>query len=263
LKKLTKNSYKAVIVTHVDTSTGVCAPIKEIGSLLNEYEDTLFVVDGVCATAAEPEYLNKMNIDVLLTASQKAFGVPTVLAIVLASSKAMQRREELKSIPEYYADFMKWLPIMHDPSKYFGTPSVRLVLAFKEAINIIKEEGLEERYRRHKRDARAIQYALEKLGFEILAKRSCRAVTLSNVIYPKGIDDKNFRKALADEGIIVAGGLGEYAGKLFRLGHMGNIDDHTISSTLSAIERTLLKFNDKVEPGIAMNAFFNNRDSIN
>lgn len=151
-EKLDGKKYQAVIVTHVDTSTGVCAPVKEIGELIKDYEDTLYIVDGVCATAAEPEYLNKMNIDVLLSASQKAFGVAPGLALVWASKAAMERRKELGDLTEYYVDFMKWLPIMHDPSKYFGTPPVNLIWALKESIKIIKEEGLEERYKRHRCD---------------------------------------------------------------------------------------------------------------
>ncbi|HHV37920.1 MAG TPA: alanine--glyoxylate aminotransferase family protein [Tepidimicrobium sp.] len=245
-KKLGEKDYKAVTVTHVDTSTGVCAPVAEIGKMIKEkFEDTLLLVDGVCATAAEPEYLDQMGIDVLITGSQKAFGVAPGLAIVLAGPKAIERRESIGNIRDYYLDFNKWLPIMNDPGKYFGTPPVNMIWAFQESLRIIKEEGVENRYERHIKVARAMQAALEELGFTILAEKEYRAVTLSNVIYMDGIEDAEFRKTLAEEGAVVAGGLGPYAGKMFRLGHMGNIDMHDLVSTMSAIERTLYRLGNK------------------
>ncbi|MBZ2174138.1 alanine--glyoxylate aminotransferase family protein [Schnuerera sp. xch1] len=238
-KKLSEKNYKAITVTHVDTSTGVCAPVAEIGEVVKKFEDTILIVDGVCATAAEPEYLDEMEIDVLITGSQKAFGVAPGLAIVLAGPKAIERRKSLGTIRDYYIDFEKWIPIMNDPSKYFATPAVNMIWALQESLRIIKEEGIENRYERHIKVARAMQAALEELGFKILAEKEHRAVTLSNVLYMDGIDDGEFRKVLAEEGAVVAGGLGEYAGKMFRLGHMGNIDTHYLISTISAIERTL------------------------
>ncbi|HSH34848.1 alanine--glyoxylate aminotransferase family protein [Schnuerera sp.] len=244
-KKLKEKKYKAVTVTHVDTSTGVCAPVAEIGEMVKKFEDTILIVDGVCATAAEPEYLDEMGIDVLITGSQKAFGVAPGLAIVLAGPKALERRKALGTIRDYYIDFEKWIPIMNDPAKYFGTPPVNMIWALQESLRIMKEEGIKDRYERHIKVAKAMQAALEELGFTILAEKEHRAVTLSNVIYMDGIDDGEFRKVLAEEGAVVAGGLGAYAGKMFRLGHMGNIDTHDLISTMSAIERTLYRLGKK------------------
>src|SRR6056297_1791613 len=243
-EKLKSKNYKAITVTHVDTSTGVAAQIEEIGELLKKYEDTIYIVDGVCATAGEKEYMTRFNIDVLFTGSQKAFGVSPGLAILFAGEKALKRRKELGTIKEYYIDFDKWLPIMKDPTKYFGTPPINLIWALKESVKVIKEEGIENRYKRHIKDAEYIQNKLIDMGFDILAKEDCRAATLSNVVYPKNIKDAEFRSVLAEEGIVVAGGLGPYAGKLFRLGHMGNIDQHIIYSTLGAIERTISKISE-------------------
>ncbi|SET80022.1 aspartate aminotransferase [Natronincola peptidivorans] len=247
--KLKEKTYQALTVTHVDTSTGVCAPVEEIGKMASKFEDTLFIVDGVCATAGEVEYVDDMGIDVLLTGTQKAFGVAPGLGILWAGPKAMERRKSLGTIPEFYVDFDKWLPIMHDPAKYFATPAVNLVWALKESVAIIKEEGLENRYARHQKVAKAMQTALEALGFKILAEKEHRAATLSNVIYPEGIDDAEFRKTLYEEGMVVAGGLGAYAGKMFRLGHMGNIDMHDLVSVIATIERALYKAGHNVELG--------------
>ncbi|WP_028497646.1 pyridoxal-phosphate-dependent aminotransferase family protein [Microvirgula aerodenitrificans] len=251
-RALASKNYQAITVTHVDTSTGVCAPVAEIGQLLRRFPDTLYIVDGVCATAAEPEYVDDMGIDILLTGSQKAFGVPPGLAILWAGPKALARRASLGTIPDYYIDFDKWLPIMHEPAKYFATPAVNLVWALKEAVRLIKEEGLENRYARHRRTARAMQAALEALGFQVLAEADHRAVTLSNLIYPSGADDAAFRRLLAEEGVMVAGGLAAYAGRMFRLGHMGNIDAHDLVATLAAIERAAVRSGIPVELGTGL-----------
>ena len=115
----------------------------------------------------------------------------------------------------------------------------RSVWALQESVRIIKEEGMKARYQRHLKNARAMQKALEALGFTLLSQPECRAVTLSNLIYPAGVEDAKFRAALLEEGVIVAGGLAAYAGKMFRLGHMGNIDVNDEVAVLGVIERAL------------------------
>ena len=138
---------------------------------------------------------------------------------------------------------------MNDPSKYYATPAINLIWALKESVRIINEEGVENRYDRHKRVAQAMQKALAALGFTILAEEGCRAVTLSNLVYPDGINDAEFRSLLAEEGVVVAGGLGAYAGKMFRLGHMGNIDMHDVVAVIAAIERALFRVGQHEELG--------------
>ncbi|MEX2191301.1 MAG: alanine--glyoxylate aminotransferase family protein [Bacteroidota bacterium] len=251
---LRKTKYAAMTVTHVDTSTGVAAPLEAIGAMMRTHPETILIADGVCATAAEPEQVDEMGVDVLFTGSQKAFGVSPGLMMLWAGPKAMARRKDLGMIPEYYCDFDKWIPIMHEPSKYFATPAVNLVWALKESVRIIKEEGLEARYARHTRFANAVRTGLESLGFGILAAPGARASTLSGVLYPAGLEDVKFRGMLAEEGVQVAGGLGAYAGKMFRLGHMGNIDQHDLVSVLAAIERTLHRCGQKVKIGSGVSA---------
>lgn len=247
--KLKSKAYQAITVTHVDTSTGVMAPLKEICDVVGKFEETLLIVDGVCATGAIEEKIDEWGIDILLTGSQKAFGMPPGLTMVWAGPKSLERRKAMGTIEAYYADFNQWLPIMDDPSKYFATPAVNMVWALKESVRIMKEEGLENRYTRHIRYAKAVQNALEGLGFKLLADKEHRAYTLSTVLYPEGIDDMEFRKILGEEGLVVAGGLGDYKGKMFRLGHMGNIDMHDLVSVISAVERALIKSGKEVVPG--------------
>lgn len=238
VKKVSEKNYKAVIVTHVDTSTGVVAPVKEIAQALKGFEDTLLLVDGVCASAGICEDMSD-GIDVIITGSQKAFGMPPGLAIVLASQRALDRRKSFDKMRDYYIDFARWAPVMENPAKYFGTPAVNLVWALQEALAIINEEGLEARYARHTKIGLAMQSAFEALGFKVLAEEGHRAPTLSCLAYMDGIDDVAFRTRLEEEGVMSAGGLAQFAGISFRLGHMGNISAHEMVGTISAVERTL------------------------
>lgn len=256
--KLKEKHYAAVTVTHVDTATGAVAPIEKIGKVMKNFPDTIYIVDGVAATAGEREYIDNYGIDILFTGSQKAFGVAPGLLILWAGKKALERRKSLGTIPEYYIDFEKWIPIMNDPSKYFATPAVNLIWALKESVRLINEEGIEARYDRHTKVSDTINKSLEALGFKILANENNRCSTLSVILYPEGINDAEFRSSIAEEGVMVAGALASYAGKAFRLGHMGNIDDHTVYSTIAAIERTLIKLGYKYEKGIGLKTLLEN-----
>ena len=254
--KLREKKYAAITVSHVDTSTGVRADIEEIGKMIEKTSpETVYIVDGVAATGGEYADVDRMKIDILFTGSQKAFGVCPGMFILWASKKALERRKALGSIPEYYVDFEKWIPIMDEPSKYFATPAVNLVWAMQEATRIIEEEGYKARYERHKKNAEAMQKALESMGFTILAEKEHRAVTLSNLIYPEGVDDVKFRNTMFEEGMTVAGGLAAYAGKMFRLGQMGNIDINDEVAVLGIIERGLIRCGVKVELGKAVGIY--------
>jgi aspartate aminotransferase-like enzyme len=155
------------------------------------------------------------------------------------------------TIPESYFDFERWIPVMNDPSKYWGTPAVNMIWALKEGVRLIKEEGLEERYARHVRQAALFVSSMEALGFRTAAAKENRAPTLSIFFYPEGsgLDDAAFRAKLAEEGVQSAACLAEFAGKGFRLGHMGNIDKHVLVSTIAAVERACIKCGYKIEPG--------------
>jgi len=253
--KLKEKDYAVVTVSHVDTSTAVVAPIAEIGDVVKKFPNTLYIVDGVAATAGEFEDVDGMGIDILFTGAQKAFGVCPGIMVVWASQAALAHRAALGTIPDYYVDFEKWIPIMENPSKYFATPAVNLVWAMAESVRIIKAEGLGSRAARHSKNAKAVHTGLEAIGLTILAEPSCRASTLSNVIYPTGIDDSAFRAAMIDEGVVVAGALGAYAGKAFRIGHMGNITENDMIIMLTAIERALKAVGGQVQLGAAVGAY--------
>lgn len=252
-KKLKQTSYAAVICTHVDTATGTCAPVEHYAALLRGREE-LFIVDGVCATGGIEEFMDSWGIDVILTAAQKCFGAPPGLALLVLSPRAMEKRRAMKSIPAYYSDLLRWLPIMQDPSKYFSTPCVNEIRAFYEATLIVLEEGLEKRFERHRQIARAIRAALKEMGFSFFTHEDFLAPTLSVVRYQEGMNDKKFREILYDKGIVVAGGLGPTAGQVFRMGHMGNLSQEQVVFALETIEKAMLSLNFSLKAGAAVAA---------
>lgn len=245
-EKLSKTKYEAVVSTHVDTATGASAPVKDYAEVLKS-RDKLFILDGVCATGGMEERMDDWGIDVILTAAQKCFGVPPGLSILVVSEKAMEKRKSMKSIAAYYSDLLKWLPIMKDPSKYFSTPCVNEIRSFNEGTKIILEEGVEKRFLRHTLTAKAIRAALAELGFSFFTQEQFLADTLSVVYYPEGVEDKSFRSTFYENGVVVAGGLGETAGKVFRMGHMGNLSIAQIYFALEALEKTLSSLGYKFE----------------
>ncbi len=252
-KKLSAGDFKAVVSTHVDTSTGACAPVREYAAVIKK-KDILFILDGVCATGGMEERMDDWGIDIILTAAQKCFGAPPGLALLVLSERAMEKRRGMKQIPAYYSDLLRWLPIMREPVRYFSTPCVNEIRAFYESTLIVLEEGLEQRFGRHERSARAIRSAFGALGLKLFTEKPFLADTLSVIHYPEGVDDKRFRNLYSENGVVVAGGLADTAGRVFRMGHMGNLSSSQILFALDALEQTLKSIGYRFEPGAGRGA---------
>lgn len=244
-KELQQGKYKILSITHVDTSTGVKTNAKGITALAQKY-GVLTILDGVCSIAAEEIDQEAWGIDVVLTASQKAVGVPPGLALLVASENAMRKWQNRKTpVQNYYADFANWLPIMkaykeRRPS-YFGTPAVNLIQALEISLQQILNEGVQNRFARHQKLALLFRNEIQKLGLKLVsAKIEDAANTLSAVYYPTHIDGNTFRKKLAENNIIVAGGLlPEIKDQYFRVGHMGSVTENDIVAVVSAIKKIM------------------------
>jgi alanine-glyoxylate transaminase/serine-glyoxylate transaminase/serine-pyruvate transaminase len=252
-RRLGERRWAAVAMTHVDTSTGAAAPVADYCGLLRG-RDEMVIVDGVCATAGTEERFDEWGIDVLLTGAQKAFGAPPGLAMLVVSPRAIARRRELGAVRAYYADLLRWAPIMEDPTKYFSTPPVNEIWALHEAAGLILAEGLEARFARHRRLAASVRAGLTAAGCVTFTHDEALADTLSVFRYPDGIADGEFRTGLAKRGVVVAGALGPIAGQAFRVGHMGNIGPGEVARLLHAAEETLRELGHSVEPGTAVTA---------
>ena len=244
-KQLSSKDYKLLTFTHVDTSTAVLNEAKRIGELGKKH-DVLTILDGVCSVAAEDIKQEEWNIDVVVTASQKAIGVPPGLALLVASPKAIQAFEKRQHpVANYYADWSNWLPIMrayeNHQASYFGTPAVNLIIALEKSLQLTMKEGLQNRFDRHRRAGKAMRMALNALGLDLLSKREeISANTLSAPLYPNQVKGSNFLKAVSQGGIILAGGLlPDLKNSYFRIGHMGSVNKSDLLATIGAIESAL------------------------
>jgi aspartate aminotransferase-like enzyme len=256
--KLSENRYDLLVVTHIETSTGVLFPLRELARMMRErHPDVLLLVDGV-ASMGGVEFSMDWGIDVTLTCSQKCFGMSPGLGIVWASARALAKRESMRTIRETYVDFEKWVPVMREPDKYWGTPSVNMIWALCESVRIIKEEGLEARQNRHLLFAKAVRESVKAMGFEIGTAPELVAPTVTAALYPEGCAlaarDEEFRKKVYDEGANIAGCLGGFAGRGFRIGHMGNIDEGILAQLIASVERGCIKCGHDLEPGVGLAA---------
>ncbi|MFF5995724.1 alanine--glyoxylate aminotransferase family protein [Lysinibacillus sp. KU-BSD001] len=246
-EQLASHTYKAVTVTHADTSTGVASDLEALIPLIKAV-GALAIVDGVVATAALQEDMSKAyggneayKIDIALTGSQKAIGVPPGLAIIAFSKQALAAREALETVRAYYADIHNWRPIMDNPANYFATPPVNLIYAYDKALEMVLAEGMEQREARHIMYGRAVREALRSYGMTPLADEEVAAATLSCMLYPEGVEDAAFRSSLASRGVVVAGSLAHLAGKAFRIGHMGNTTPEQLEKAIRLIGEVLME----------------------
>jgi len=254
-KKLSSTRYKVMAAVHVDTSTGVANPAKELGALARA-KDVLFLLDTVCSLGGMDVQVDEWGINVCFTGSQKALAVPPGMTIVSFDTKAQRAREQRKTSPaSYYGDLKRWLPILSDPTKYFATPPVNMMYALREGCRMVLAEGLEERFGRHARMAYAFRAGLRAIGLRLLCDDAVASNTLTVAYYPAGVRDAEFRKSMQEEfGVVVAGELGPLKNKAFRVGHMGNVNRSDILATLGAIEGSLSKEGYKFQLGAGTSA---------
>jgi alanine-glyoxylate transaminase/serine-glyoxylate transaminase/serine-pyruvate transaminase len=256
---LKKGSYKVMTITHVDTSTAVCADVKGLAALGREY-GVLTIVDGVCSVAGEELRQEEWGVDLALTASQKAIGVPPGLALMVAGPRAMEAFQKRKApVGCYYADWTQWLPIMkayeaRQPS-YYGTPAVNLIWALNVSLGQILDEGMEARFARHRLLSEAFKAAVAALGMkQVPVKADKTATTLTAPYFPGGAD-RTVLAHIKEAGAIVAGGLHpKIKAKYFRVGHMGVVNAADILSTVAAIESGLAQVRYLFEPGVGLAA---------
>lgn len=236
-------SYKVVTFTHVDTSTGVLSPAKEIAQTVRRISpSSLVIADCVCSVASEEIKFDEWDLDVVMTASQKGLGAPPGLSILLASARAIEVFKNRKTPPSsYYGSWTKWLPIMKayeaGSPAYFATPPVNLIYAYNASLQLITGKrsanapnlpsevvvSLEDRFKLHKEAASKVRKAAAELGMKQLPLQENEAANgMTALYYPEGLAAADILPRLAQRGIVVAGGLhSEIKDKYFRIGHMG------------------------------------------
>lgn len=251
--------YKLMTVTHVDTSTAVGVDVKGLAALGRQY-GALVVVDGVCSVAGEEMRQEEWGIDLALTASQKAIGVPPGLALVVVGPRALDAFHNRKTpVGNYYADWTQWLPVLEGyearQPRYFGTPPVNLIWALNVSLGQILDEGMDARFARHRRLSEAFKAAITALGMkQVPVSADKAATTLTASYFPDGVD-RAVLGHIKEAGVIVAGGLHpDIKDRYFRVGHMGAVSASDILATVGAIEKGLAQVGYKFEAGVGLAA---------
>jgi len=257
--EIKKGDYKALTVTHVDTSTAVLTDIKGLAGLCRKY-GVLSIVDGVCSVAGEELRQGEWGVDIVLTACQKAIGVPPGLALLVASDKAIETFKNRQTpVGSYYSDWANWLPIMESyenrKAAYFGTQAVNLVWALNVSLEQILAEGMDNRFARHRLMSDAFKTGMAALGLKQIPVSADKAAhTLTAPYFPVGVTG-GVLPLIAEAGVILAGGLhAEIRDTYFRIGHMGAVSASDILATVGAIEAGLAKAGYKFEHGTGIAA---------
>ena len=246
--------FKAVTAAHVETSTGVAMPIREIAEVVRS-SGSFFVVDAIASLGGMELRTDDWGLDVVCSCSQKCMGVPPGLVLIGAGKRAVEFLQQRKSdVPAFYADLKNWLPCMINPAKYHATPPVNLIYALGQACKLVLEEGLEARITRHRRLAEAFREAMKALGLRLIPEPGFEADTVTAAYYPQGVDDVAFRTEVEKNGVIIARGFGPLEGKIFRVGHMGQVTSADLMATIGAIERSFKKLGFEVEFGSGLGA---------
>jgi len=227
---------KVVFTTLCETSTGVNNDIEAIGKVVKGSEAVL-VVDAISGLGAIDLKTDDWACDIVVSGSQKGLMLPPGLGFISVSAKAWKLIELAKS-PRYYLDLRKAKKAIEKTDTPF-TPAITLVIALVEVLKMIKQDGLENVFKRHKKMAEATRAAMKGLGLELFAPTAASdAVTAVKV--PVGLDGEKLVKTMRDTyGVTIAGGQDELKGKVFRIAHMGFIEEFDIIAGISCLEKVL------------------------
>src|SRR5580765_3285561 len=217
-KSLGATPADVVAMVQGETSTGVRNPVRELAAIARKH-DALTIVDAVTSFGGVELEIGAWGIDVCYSCTQKGLGAPSGLAPIVFTPRAL---EKASKCPSFYFD----LNLLKDywlNRKYHHTMSSALLCAIYEALTMVEEEGLEARWARHERNHKAFVEGLVTIGLSLLPPESDRLHSLNTVKIPEGVDDAAVRKLLLEEfSIEIGGGLGPLAGKIWRVGLMGN-----------------------------------------
>jgi aspartate aminotransferase-like enzyme len=230
---------KAFYVVHNETSTGTQVKYLDKISDLTSRNDSYYIVDSVSLLGGVELPVDKWKIDVCMTGSQKALAAPPGISPISVSPRAKKYMIE-NPPPTMYFNLARYFKYYEESKHTPFTPALPLLYAYREALRIILEEGLDARIKRHKICSDALYLGLSALGLTPFAKEEDRSITIIALNYLEGLEDNTFRNTLAKKfRVLVAGGFGNLKGKVFRVGCMGEVHRYHVMRTISAISSTL------------------------
>jgi alanine-glyoxylate transaminase/serine-glyoxylate transaminase/serine-pyruvate transaminase len=250
-KAVKGKSPKVLAVVHAETSTGVCQPLEDLAKIAKDC-GALFLVDMVTSLGGMEVSLDRMGIDAAYSGTQKCISCPPGLSPISFGPKAMEVLENRKTpVVSWYLDMTMVQSYWGAERKYHHTAPINMIYGLREALRIIAEEGLEARFARHQVNHKALVAGVEAMGLSMLVPEKERLPMLNAVRIPEGADDLKVRKTLLGEfGIEIGGGLGDLAGKIWRVGLMGHASrPRNVFLFLSALETVLKGQGVKVNAG--------------
>ncbi len=237
---------KAVFATLSETSTGVVHDIESIAKVVKG-NNLLLVVDGISGIGVQPFKMDDWGVDIAVTGSQKGFMLPPGLSFVCVAKSAWGSIEK-SDLPKYYWNFKKMQKALNNKTTAY-TPAISLIMAAGKSVEMIKNEGIENVWSRHARLANATREGAKALGLELFADGDSGNV-LTSIKIPEGVTfDAGIKKLRDETGVTIAGGQDELKGKIFRIGHMGYVNDFDIVLAMSAVEKILNENGCNVELG--------------
>ncbi|NNL99710.1 MAG: aminotransferase class V-fold PLP-dependent enzyme [Gammaproteobacteria bacterium] len=246
---------KAVLVTHNETATGVTSDIKGVRDILDDLKHpALLYVDGVSSIASIEFDMDAWGVDLAISGSQKGLMLPTGLGIVAASEKALAAYDSAK-LPRCFFDFQDMIKTNAD-GWFPYTPATTLLHGLREALNILMEEGMDNVVARHNRMASATRAAVDAWGLSLCAQEpKWHSDTVSAIIVPDGIDSADVVKhAYSNYDLSLGIGLNKVAGKVFRIGHLGDMNETMLLSGIGGAEMAMRDAGIKIEPGSGVGA---------
>jgi alanine-glyoxylate transaminase / serine-glyoxylate transaminase / serine-pyruvate transaminase len=248
---------KIVGLAQGETSSGVLTGIDSFRQVADEL-GALLVVDTVASLAAVPIHVDHQRIDICFSGSQKAISAPPGMSPITVSPRAEEVfRTRKTKVQSWYFDLTTAMNYWGKDRLYHHTPPVSLIFALREAMRIVVEEGLENRWERHRTNQLALIAGLEAMGLELLVKNPAeRLPTVTAVMVPSGIEDARVRNQLLEEfNIEIAGGLGPLKGRIWRVGLMGHCSQKPyVLLFLAALEKTLIDQGFRVASGAGVGA---------
>ncbi|MCF7926970.1 MAG: alanine--glyoxylate aminotransferase family protein [Candidatus Izimaplasma sp.] len=233
---LETGKYDVVTVTHNETSTGLMNPVHEIGEVIKKYPDVIYLVDAVSSLGGAKIEVDKAGIDICLASTQKSLGVPPGLAVASVSEKAIERAKTVEN-RGYYLDLINVVNRVKRNYQYPSTPSTQLMWALDYKLDkILNVEGLENRFKRHKRLAKVVKDWARK-HFELLSHEDYLSNTVTNIKNTRGYSVVKLNEELKKHGFMISNGYGSLKEKAFRIAHMADRKEVELVELLKTIEK--------------------------